>query len=108
MLKSYILNYQTSIKNSIKSSWFTWWVLSLILFPLGLFSLLIIFENEIAGLIMTLYPPGEDQGISFYQDYVHIARMEVLWTGLFFLLCLVLFAYPSKVTLNNLLNDISQ
>ena len=108
MLKSYILNYQTSIKNSIKSSWFTWWVLFLILIPLGLFSLLIIFENEIAGLIMALYPPGEDQGISFYEDYVYIARMEVLWTGLFFLLCLVLFAYPSKETLNNLLNEISR
>ncbi len=90
MLKSYILNYHTSIKNSIKSSWLTFGIIAAICVPLFIFFLFFVFEREIAAIIMRFYPPSPRQGITFYLDIVQLTRAEVLWLGLFAVLLLVL------------------
>lgn len=104
MLKSYILNYQASIKNSIRSSWSTAWIVSLILIPLAMFFLLLFFETELAGFIIGLYPPVAGQGEAYYRDYIYIARIEILWLGFFFLLSFLLVVYASRRYLENTLN----
>ncbi|MEX2230985.1 MAG: glycosyltransferase family 39 protein [Cyclobacteriaceae bacterium] len=104
MLKSSILNYQTSLKNSIKSSWVTLWVVLIIFVPSALFIIGFVFESEIAAFIMSLYPPSPQQGFVFYRDLVYIARTEILWLGSFFLLTFILAAYPSHAALDNFLN----
>ena len=104
MLKYYILNYQASIKNSIKSSSFTAWVISLILIPVGLFFVLLLFEKRLADFIMDLYPPVASQGEFYYRDYIYIARIEILFLGFFFLLGFLLVAYASRRYLENTLN----
>jgi hypothetical protein len=40
-----------------------------------------------------------DQGLVYYIDYVYIARIEVLWIGFFFFLCLVIGFYSSPPAL---------
>jgi hypothetical protein len=95
MLKSYILNYQTSIKNSIKSSSSTVWIVSLTVVPVAIYALLLLFETPIAELIMNVYPPSFGKGEAYYRDYIYIARVEVLWVGLFFLISLLLALYTS-------------
>lgn len=100
MLKSYILNYQTSIKNSIKSGSSTVWIVSLIVVPVAIYALLILFETRIAELIMNVYPPSFGKGESYYRDYIYIARVEVLWVGLFFLISLLLALYTSNNVLD--------
>ncbi len=94
MLKSSILNYHTSIRNSIKSSWLTLGIISAICIPLAIFFFLVLFENETAALIMRFYPPSPRQGITFYLDIVYLTRLEILWLGFFALLSLVLMNYP--------------
>ena len=100
MLKTYILNYQASIKNSIKSSSSSLWIVSLITAPVVIYFLLLLFEKPIADLIMTMYPLSFGKGESYYRDYIYIARVEVLWVGFFFLLSLLLALYTSKNVLD--------
>lgn len=104
MLKTAILNYQTSLKNSIKSSSSTAWVVATILIPVILFFILLTLETEIAALIMSFFPPSKLQGLAFYRDIVFLARTEILWVGLFFLLALIIFLYTSRESLANLLD----
>ncbi|MDQ2657787.1 MAG: hypothetical protein M3Y60_10235, partial [Bacteroidota bacterium] len=88
------MNYQTSIRNSIKSSWLTLGIISTICIPLAIFFLLILFETEAAAVIMRFYPPSPRQGITFYLDIIQLTRVEILWLGFFALLSLVLINYP--------------
>ena len=103
MSKSSILNYHTYLKNSIKSGWITLSLILLILIPVATFSILMLFEMEIASLLMELFPPSQRQGIVFFQDLVYLARTEILWLGFFFLLTVILAAYPSQTALLNVL-----
>jgi hypothetical protein len=106
MLKSSILNvlnYHSSLKNSIKSHWITFLIVAVILIPTTLFLIFSFFETEIAALIMFLFPPSPRQGIAFYIDLVYLARTEILWFGFFFLVTSVLAVYPSNPTLNAVL-----
>lgn len=104
MLKSSILNYHTSIKNSIKSSWATLWIILSIFIPVGLFVMLILFEAQIAGLIRSLYPPSPRQGLAFYRDIVYLVRTEILWFGFFSLLTFSMIVSVSEVSLGKLLH----
>ena len=104
MLKTAILNYQTSLKNSIKSSSSTAWVVATILIPIILFFILLYFENRIASLVMSWFPPSKLQGLAFYKDVVYLVRTELLWAGLFFLLALIIFLYASREALDKFLN----
>ena len=104
MLKTAILNYQTSLKNSIKSSSSTAWVVATILIPFVLFIILLVFENRIATFVMSFFPPSKLQGLAFFEDVVYLVRTEILWAGLFFLLALVLFLYTGRETLGNFVN----
>ena len=101
MLKTSILNYQSYLKNV---SWVTLWFILFTSIPAFLFALLLIFETEIAALLMTLYPPSGRQGFVFFQDLVFLARIEILWIGFFLLLTLVLAVYPSRTALQEFLN----
>lgn len=78
------------------------WIISSVILPLALFFLLIFFESEIVGLLMSLYPPMPGQGESFYRDYVLIAQSEILWYGFFFLLTILLMTYSSKSAMRSL------
>lgn len=104
MLKTAILNYQTSLKNSINSSSSTIWVIGTALVPLVIFFLILFFQDQIAVAIMSLFPRGDQHGISFYRDVVYLMRTEILWLGYFFLFALLLYRYASSATLDNLLN----
>jgi hypothetical protein len=107
MLKSSILNvlnYRTSLKNSIKSNWISFLIVAVIIIPTTLFLIFSFFEGEIAALIMSLFSPSPRQGIAFYVDLVYLARIEILWWGFFFLLGFVLAVHPSHSTLNRVLD----
>lgn len=101
MLKSSILNYQAYLKK--RRGVFIGFII-FISIPVAAFSVLIIFEREIVTLLMTLFPPSRLQGFAYYQDFVYLTRTEFLWLGFFFLLTLILTAYPSRQTLENFLN----
>ena len=101
MLKTAILNYQTSLKNSIKSSSTTAWLIGSILIPVILFFVIRIWENQIAALVMSFFPPSKLQGLAFYRDIVYLVRTEILWMGLFFVLTLVIFSYTTRHSLEN-------
>src|SRR5687768_1616753 len=103
MLKTAISNYQTSLKNSIKSSSSIAWVVATVVVPFVLFGVLLFFENTIATFVMSLFPPSKLQGLAFYKDVVFLVRTEILWAGLFFLLALVVFLYTSNDALSNFL-----
>ena len=98
------MNYQTSLKNSVQSSWVTLWIILLILVPVILFFILLLFETEIAAFLISLYPPQPQQGSEFYRDLVYLARVEILWLGFFFLLTFILTVFPSKDTLDRIVN----
>lgn len=104
MLKNAILNYQTSLKNSIRSTSSTIWVISTALIPVILFVVIFLFKDEIAGAIMSLIPPADQHGVSFYNDLVYLMGTEILWLGFFFLFTLLLYVYASPASLDNLLN----
>lgn len=99
MLKTSILNYQASLKNSIRSSWAPLWILIAVVVPLIAYTFLIIFEQDLAALLMVLFPPSVRQGETFFVDLVFLARAESLWIGFFLLLVLMFFIYPSRETL---------
>jgi hypothetical protein len=104
MLKSSILNYHTSLKNTIKSGSLALWVILIIFIPAVLSSILFIFQSEAAAALMTAFPLSSRQGLAFYRDFVHLAGTEILWLGLFCLLTFVLAVYPSQAAVNNFLN----
>lgn len=94
MLKTSILNYHTSIKN-IKSGWATAVIAAVLIFSILIFLSLLIFETELAGLLMQWFPPAPAQGEVFYHDIIYLARMEMLWL-LLFLVLVGVFAYFSS------------
>lgn len=104
MLKSLILNYHTSIKNSFKSSWTALWLILLIFIPASLFIALLFFEAEVAGIIYSLFPSSDEKGFAFYIDLVYLIRTEILWLGFFCLLTFLLMAYPSHAGLLSFFN----
>ena len=104
MLKTAILNYQTSLKNSIKSNYSTAWVLAAIVIPVIVFFTLLVFESQIAALIMSLVPPSKLQGITFYRDLIYLTRIEILWVGFFFLLALLIFLHTRRESLEDFLS----
>jgi hypothetical protein len=104
MLKPSILNYHTSIKNSIKSNTTTVWILISVVIPTILFVFFLLFESQIAGLLSSLYPPSPRQGYAFYLDIIYLTRTEILWVGFFLLLSFLLIAYPEKASLDNFFN----
>ena len=101
MSKSSILSYQTSIKNSIKSSWTLLWITLLLVVPISLYTILLLFENEIAGVVQSFVPPTSAQGFAFYTDLVYLVRTEILWLGFFSLLAFLLTVYPAAAALDN-------
>lgn len=108
MLKTSLLNYQTSIRNSIKSGPAVLSVLLAIIIPVVICLLLILFEDGIVRIIMDWYPPSERQGQVFYHDLVSLARIEILWLGAFVLLTIVLTRHTGRAALNNFLRVTSE
>lgn len=104
MLKTSILNYHTYLRNSIRSSSVTLWLIFLIVLPVSLFFALFIFESELVAVLMSLFPPSRQQGEAYYHDMIYLARMEVLWLGFFFLLTFALLVYASKNSLDSFLD----
>lgn len=100
MLKTSILNYHTSLKNSIKSNWAPVWIFIAVIVPLIAYVLLVFFESDLTKLLMSLFPPSARQGETFYIDFVFLAQAEVLWMGLFLLIVLIFFIYPSRESLD--------
>ena len=103
MFKPSVLSQQLSFKKYFKSNWISLWVAAAILLPVAFFYLFIVFESEIAGLIMSLYPPSPRQGKAYFYDFVYLARTEILWLGFFSLLTLFLAFYPSREAIHNFL-----
>jgi hypothetical protein len=103
MFKSSILNYQSTIINSIKSNSVAYWILFTLL-PVASYFILLFFETEIAAFIMSLFPASPRQGFSYYRDIVYLVRTEILWVGFLLILTLVLALYPSRAALENFLN----
>jgi hypothetical protein len=104
MLKSSLLNYHTSIRNTIKSSPAVVSVLCAIILPVIICLLLLLFEDQIVYVIMDWYPPSERQGELFYHDLVSLARTEILWLGAFVLLALVFNLYTGRASLSSFFN----
>ncbi len=103
MLKSSILSvlsYHISSKNSIRSASATAIIILAVLIPLVLFFIGFFFEDEVAALIIYLFPPTFDQGYSFYTDAVRLGRTEILWIGFFLVMAAILVFYPSQASLN--------
>jgi hypothetical protein len=99
MSKTSILNYHTSIKN-IKSGWATAIIAAVLVIPILIFFSLLIFETELAALLMTWFPPAPGQGTVFYRDIIHLARVEILWLLLFFILAGVFANFSSGLSLD--------
>lgn len=99
-----MLNYQTSLKNSIRSSSPTIWVIATVLIPVIVFLTLLLLQDEIAGVFMSYFPSAHQYGASFYYDLVYLIRIELLWLGGFFLFALLLYLYVSTASLDNLIN----
>ncbi|HEU5146799.1 MAG TPA: glycosyltransferase family 39 protein [Chryseosolibacter sp.] len=104
MLKTAILNYQTSLRNSIKSTPSTVWLIATALVPILVFATMLFFQEQIASAIMSLFPPAQQHGVSFYNDLVYLMGAEILWLGFFFLFALLLYLYASPASLDNFIN----
>lgn len=103
MFKSSILNYQSSIINSIKSNSVVYWMLFTLL-PVVIYFVLFFYEAPIAAFLMELAPPSPRQGVSFYLDIVYLIRTEVIWIGALVIFAMALTLYSSHAALQDLLN----
>ncbi len=94
MFKSSFLSPQLALKKSIKGSWVPVWIVFLIAVAIGFLGVLYLFEKDVTALLMVLAPPSIRQGVTFYQDLVFLARVELLAVALFFVLTLIFYRYP--------------
>ena len=99
MSKTSILNYHASIKN-IKSGWATAVIIAGLVIPILIFFSLLFFETELAALLMRWFPPAPAQGKVFYTDIIYLARVEILWLLLFFIIAAVFASVSSTNSLD--------
>ena len=102
MSKISILNLKSyrHLKTSLRS----YWALGFILLPALLFAVLNLFKSQMAGLLMSLFPPSAGEGIVYYTDLMELTAFEILWIGFFFLLAGALIVYPRPSLLDNVFN----
>ena len=77
------------------------WVMATVVIPVILFLGMLVFEDQLAALIMSLDAPAHQQGTVFYLDVVYLVRTEILWLGFFFVVALALYLYVSHAFLGN-------
>ena len=74
-------SYPGTLSTSIRSRW----IPALFLVPLIAYFIFRIYENELTGLIIPLFPVEEDKSFGFYQDFLRLCFNEMLWLSFYLL-----------------------
>src|SRR5688500_11000256 len=81
--------YSDRIRSSLRSRR----VLLLFLFPVVVYLISRIYENELTSLIMPLFPVEDDKSFGFYKDFVRLTFNEILWLSFFMFLAWATYVY---------------